>query len=140
MSDSEASPAHRALVRARYAETDQAGVVYHSNYLHWFEVARTEYFRELGLPYARLERELGIFLTVTETQLKYLRPARYDDLIAIETRVGEIRKVRFRLDHVVEQAEGGPPLCLGYIWLACVDQKKLRPQPLPARLLEVLER
>lgn len=134
------APAHRALVRARYAETDQAGVVYHSNYLQWFEVGRTEFLREMDLPYSRLEKELGIFLTVTETNLKYHRPALYDDLIAIETRIGELRRVRFRLDHVILRDEGGPPLCTGSIWLACVEQGSLRPKPLPAELLGALER
>jgi acyl-CoA thioester hydrolase len=83
-------------IRVRYAETDQMGIVYHSNYLIWFEVGRTELFRELGLPYTAFE-EQGLALAVVEASCRYRRPARYDDNLIIETRVEKFssRKVIF---------------------------------------------
>jgi acyl-CoA thioester hydrolase len=72
-------------VRARYAETDQMGVVHHANYLIWMEVARVDYCREAGFRYRDLENQHGILLVVTEADCRYLSPARYDDEIEIVT-------------------------------------------------------
>ena len=71
-------------VRVRYAETDQMGVVYHANYLVWFEVGRVELMRQRGLDYKRLEIEEGFGIAVVEATARYKAPARYDDLILIE--------------------------------------------------------
>lgn len=71
-------------LRVRYAETDQMGVVYHSNYLIWFEVGRTELFRNLGLPYTIFE-EQGLSLAVVEASCRYRRPAKYDDELVVYT-------------------------------------------------------
>ena len=74
-------------LRVRYAETDQMGVAYHSNYLVWFEVARVEFFRQFGLSYERLERESGIFLPVVEVYCRYLKPLQYDHEFLIWTQL-----------------------------------------------------
>ena len=68
-----------ARVRVRYAETDQMGVVYHANYLVWFEVGRVELMRQRGLNYKRLEEEEGCWIAVVEATARYKAPARYDD-------------------------------------------------------------
>jgi len=78
-------------LRVRYAETDQAGVVYHSNYLIWFEVGRVELCRDYGFNYRDMETEADAFLPVTEARVKYRVPAKYDDEIIVRTRVVEIR-------------------------------------------------
>jgi len=78
-------------LRVRYKETDQMGVVYYSNYLVWFEVARTELFREIGLPYTDIEKNLGLRLMVAEARCKYLAPARYDDLINIDCQIKDVK-------------------------------------------------
>ncbi|MFP3388596.1 acyl-CoA thioesterase [Brevibacillus sp. SIMBA_040] len=80
-------------VRARYQETDQMGVVYHANYLNWFEVGRTEFIRHAGLTYRELE-EKGILLPVMDARITYKKPARYDDEVDIRTWVGLITPVR----------------------------------------------
>lgn len=72
-------------IRARYAETDQMGVVHHANYLIWMEVARVDFCREAGFRYRDLENDHGILLAVTEAGCRYLSPARYDDEIEIVT-------------------------------------------------------
>ncbi len=77
-------------VRVRYAETDQMGVVYHGNYFSWFEVGRVEMLRSLGFSYAELESE-GCVLPVLEARCRYRRPARYDDLLGVETVVETVR-------------------------------------------------
>ncbi len=78
-------------LRVRYAETDQAGVVYHSNYLIWFEVGRVELCRDYGFNYRDMEYEADAFLPVTEVSVKYRVPAKYDDEILIRTKVIELR-------------------------------------------------
>src|ERR1700722_10011811 len=75
-----------ARVRVRYAETDQMGVVYHSNYLIWFEVGRVELIRQLGLNYRQMEEE-GCGIAVVDVHARYKAPARYDDELVIETRL-----------------------------------------------------
>src|SRR5277367_3437125 len=79
-------PVSEARVRVRYAETDQMGVVYHSNYLIWFEVGRVEFIRQMGLNYKQMEEECcGI--AVVDVRVRYRAPARYDDELVIETRL-----------------------------------------------------
>jgi len=77
-------------VKVRYAETDAQRVVYHGEYIVWFEVGRTEYCERAGYPYPRMEAE-GIFITVTEVRARYRRSARYGDVVTIRTRFGELK-------------------------------------------------
>lgn len=121
---------HEARVRVRYAETDQMGVVYHSNYLIWMEVGRVEYCRAAGLRYKDLEDESQIHLAVVEASCRYMHPARYDEEIVIRTTVAEAhsRMVVFRYDLV--HAESGAPVASGstkHVFLG----KDLRPKKLP---------
>ena len=94
----------RAQITVRYAETDMMGVVYHGNYLPWFEVGRTTLLRECGLPYRELEAQ-GYLLPVIEVGLKYLKPAVYDDTITIITRLHEKPLLRIRLEYEVRRGE-----------------------------------
>lgn len=87
----------RHVVRVRYQETDQMGVVYHSNYLTWFEIGRTELIRALGKPYTDFERA-GLLLPVLEINAQFKQPARYDDVIAIYTKVSELSSLRISFD------------------------------------------
>lgn len=83
-------------LRVRYAETDQMGIVYHSNYLIWFEVGRSELFRELDLPYTKFE-EQGLALAVVEASCRYRKPTHYDDNLTILTEIEEMtsKKITF---------------------------------------------
>src|SRR5271170_3253427 len=83
----------RASVTVRYAETDMMGIVYHANYLPWFEIGRTTLLKEIGVPYKRLE-EQGFRLPVLEISAKYLRPALYDDTIEIVTTLRDRPAIR----------------------------------------------
>jgi acyl-CoA thioester hydrolase len=83
---------HETRLRARYAETDQMGVVYHSNHLIWFEVGRVELMREMGFSYRDMEREDGRFIAVAEVTCRYRAPVFYDDEILIRTRLKTVRE------------------------------------------------
>ncbi|MCI0340064.1 MAG: YbgC/FadM family acyl-CoA thioesterase, partial [Planctomycetales bacterium] len=129
-------PAHELVTRVRYQETDQMGVVYHGNYLLYFEMGRTELLRELGLPYSDLERE-GIRLAVTEATARYHAPARYDDRIKIRTRLAEVGRARIAFAYEVARADDGRLMAEGTTVLACLDASG-RPRRLPERVLALL--
>ncbi len=82
---------HKTDIRVRYEETDRMGVVYYANYLIWFEVARTELFRTLGISYRELEDKNGLRLMVVESKVNYKSPATYDDLVSVETSIERIK-------------------------------------------------
>lgn len=94
----------RTQITVRYAETDMMGIVYHGNYLPWFEVGRTTLLKECGLPYRDLEAQ-GYYLPVLEVGCKYLRPARYDDTLTVVTTLKERPLLRIRLDYEVFRGE-----------------------------------
>ena len=94
----------RAQVTVRYAETDMMGIVYHANYLPWFEVARTQLLREQGFPYRQLETD-GYRIPVLEVAAKFIRPAVYDDTLTIVVTMREKPLLRIRLDYEVFRGE-----------------------------------
>ncbi|HHU69273.1 MAG TPA: acyl-CoA thioesterase [Thermoanaerobacterales bacterium] len=108
------------IIRVRYKETDQMGIVYYANYLVWFEVARNEYFRKLGYTCRELELD-GIFLPVIETHCKYKSPAVYDDEVLIKTWVGEFTGVRIVLYYEIYRKGEEKLLAEGYTAHAFVD-------------------
>lgn len=87
-----------AVLRVRYAETDNMGVVYYGNYFAWFEVARTEALRILGYPYSLLEKD-GVMLPVVEASARYMAPFRYDDEVLLKTRIVEFNDVKIVFDY-----------------------------------------
>ena len=124
-------------IRVRYEETDCSGVVYHTNFLNYFEVGRTELLRSLGLPYRRLE-ESGFLLTVVEAKVRFRRPAHYDDLLRVETEVTEARGARIDFLYRIIRVEDEELLCTGRTLLACLDARKGRPRRLPGSVLSLL--
>ena len=109
----------QAEVVVRYAETDMMGVVYHGSYLPWFEVGRTHLLRQHGVVYRQLETG-GFFLPVLEVNVRYLRPARYDDTITIVTTLREKPVLRIRLDYEVRR--GDELLATGQTTHAFIDR------------------
>jgi acyl-CoA thioester hydrolase len=122
-------------VRVRYVETDQMGVVYHSNYLIWFEVGRVEFIRQLGLNYKQMEEEEGCGISVVNVHARYRAPARYDDELLIETRLlaarGAVVKFGYRILRVVDKVL----LCEGETTHVCVG-KDMKKRSLPAKYAE----
>ncbi len=116
-------------VRVRYAETDQMGVVYHSNFFIYFEIGRVEYMRQRGIAYKQMETEDDAFIVVAEAACRYLRPARYDDLLLVRTRVTEVRRRTIRFAYEIA-GPSGQLLATGET-LHVVCDSKGRPKALP---------
>lgn len=89
---------HETEIRVRYQETDNMGVVYYANYFVWFEVARTEYLRSQGVSYRQLEAN-GLYLMVVSAACQYKYPAKYDDIIRIQTCIPEIKNSSLKFSH-----------------------------------------
>jgi acyl-CoA thioester hydrolase len=117
-------------IRVRYAETDRMGLLHHANYLVYFEQARTELLRSLGFAYRDLEDQ-GYLLVLTKVEVRYKRPAYYDDVLTIRTIVQ--RTTAVRIDHRYEVLRDGTLIAEGATTLACVDREG-RPQALPELL------
>ncbi|WP_260740342.1 acyl-CoA thioesterase [Tunturiibacter lichenicola] len=124
-----------ARVRVRYAETDQMGVVYHSNYLIWFEVGRVELIRSMGLDYKRMEAEEGCGIAVVDVHVKYRAPARYDDELVVETRLLASRGAVIRFGYKVLRVADGVLLCEGET-VHVVVGKDMKKQSLPPKYAE----
>jgi len=98
---------HEALLRVRYAETDKMGVVYHANYLIWFEIGRTEFCRARGFSYRDMEESENAFLVVVESYCRYKAPAYYDDVLIVRTHITELRRRSLRFGYeIVREADG----------------------------------
>ncbi|MCK4772497.1 MAG: acyl-CoA thioesterase [Candidatus Latescibacteria bacterium] len=128
----------RVPIQVRYAETDAQAVVYHSNFLIYFEVGRTEWMKESGIPYTVLE-EQGYALFVAECHIRYLRPASYDDELTIETRLAELRTRSCTFSYRVLREGENDPLVEGWTSLVCTGGDR-RAAPLPDELAEAMRK
>lgn len=114
-------------IRVRYAETDRMGLLHHANYLIYFEQARTELLRGLGITYKELE-DRGFYLVVAKLDVKFRKPVHYDDLLTIRTT--ETKASPVRLEHQYEVFRNGELCCIGTTTLGCVDaQGRIQAMP-----------
>jgi acyl-CoA thioester hydrolase len=125
---------YETSLRVRYAETDQMGVVYHSNYIIWFEVGRVEMFRQLGLTYSEMEQRDGLHVVVVEARCRFKAPARYDELITVRTRLLNVRDSLLHFGYEIVRASGETLLAEGETVHLVVDREFKR-IPLPANYL-----
>lgn len=125
---------YRMQLRSRYSETDKMGVVYHSRYLEYFEVIRTEFIREAGLPYADLEKS-GIMLPVSNIQIQYKRPVRYDELMDGRLFIFDKPSVRLITYYDIQTAGTSSTAVMGKVELVFVDIKSGRPVRAPQNFL-----
>jgi len=123
-------------VRVNYSETDQMGVVYHARYVVWLDIARTEHLRQVGFSYRDLETE-GVRLVVTDLHVRYLAPARYDDVVRLRCRVREARSRRVVFDYRLE-LESGPVIAEAETTLMCLDRSH-KLSRLPATVVSALQ-
>lgn len=130
---------HETRLRVRYSETDQMGYVYYGQYLTYFEVARTELIRSLGMPYSELERVHGVMLPVREARLQYRRPVRYDEEIVMRTRIAEKPERRVIFETRILNA-AGELLTEGWVELVFVSATTMRPCRPPDAFLELMSR
>ena len=124
----------------RYAETDQMGVVYHANYLAWCEVGRTEYIRQSGMSYREMEAA-GVQLAVSDLEMRFHAPARYDDVVRVETRLADVRSRTVTFDYVVVKADSAARLVSVSTRLISLDRSgRPHAMPVPVPVRELLER
>ncbi|MCC5916740.1 MAG: acyl-CoA thioesterase [Cryomorphaceae bacterium] len=129
---------HCSKVRVRYGETDQMGYVYYGNYPLYYEVGRVEAMRNLGIPYRLLE-EKGVMLPVKSMEINYRAPAKYDDLLTIETSIENNPGTRLKFHHKIFN-EKGDLLNTASLVLVFVDMNTKRPINMPDWILETIER
>ena len=130
---------HETEIRVRYAETDQMGIVHHSNYLIWFETGRSELCRAKGFSYKEMEDEADALMVVAETYCRYKSPAYYEDILTIRTKVGEIRSRSLRFFYEVHRTSDDTLLAEGETLHLVTDKnKKVRilPEIYKNRLLD----
>jgi len=125
-------------VRVRYSETDKMGIVYHANYIVWFEVGRTEFCRAAGFPYSEMERQ-GIMILVTGVECRYRRSASYDDDVTIRTRMGDAGSRGLSFFYEIVRTDDGALLAEGSTRHVFVDRSG-RPVTIPSAIREAFAR
>lgn len=124
-------------IRVRYYETDCMGVVHHSNYIRYYETARTEMLRQFGTTYKEMEQH-GFMLPVHETHSNYISSAYDDDLLTVRVKLAKMPQVKMRFDYEIFR-ENGELINTGYVMLAFVSSKTRRPCRIPEYFLKILE-
>ena len=107
------TPVNETRLRVRYAETDQMGVVYHSNHLIWFEIGRVELIRQLGFSYRDMEHDDGCFIAVAEARCRYRAPIYYDDEVIVRTKLKSVRESVVHFSYELVRGETGALLAEG---------------------------
>jgi acyl-CoA thioester hydrolase len=131
-------PTHKTTCRVIYGDTDNMGQAYYGNYLRWFEIGRNELFRSMGLRYLTVESR-GIFLPVAEVYCKYAVPARYDDLLTIETSLDTRLRAAIKFDYRIFCEDTKTLLAQGYTRHACLNREGRVVRP-PQFIKEVIEK
>ncbi|MCU7932828.1 MAG: tol-pal system-associated acyl-CoA thioesterase [Candidatus Thiodiazotropha sp. (ex Codakia rugifera)] len=131
------SSAHRFVwpVRVYYEDTDSGGVVYYANYLKFMERARTEWLRTIGFEQDRLLKQDGIIFAVRQVEVGYHQPARFNDALEVSASLSQKGRASLSFYQEVVRSSDLQLLCKGKIKIACVDIKKMRPTPIPKKLL-----
>ncbi len=129
-------------VRIYWEDTDAGGIVFYANYLKFFERARTEWLRHLGIEQQQLRNEVGGMFVVSSTEMRYHRPARLDDLLHVTAQILDLGRVTLTLQQQAWQTTAGQPtilLCEGTIRIGWVDTTTMRPGRVPAPVIEALK-
>ncbi len=123
-------------LRVRYAETDQMGVVYHSNHFIWFEIGRVELMRQLGFSYRDMEQSDGCFIAVVDARCRYKAPARYDDEVIVRTHLKNVRESVVHFGYELVRADDGALLAEGETTHIVTDAQ-MNARPLPEKYMRV---
>ena len=129
---------HYLQVRVRYQETDRMGIVYHANYLSYFELGRVEWLRNKGLDYARLE-DSGVLLPVVNVSISYKAPASYDQLLSVETVLVKTGGASLVFQNKIYD-ENKRLLVEGEVTLVATDSSSFKPIKIPASLLSLIQK
>jgi acyl-CoA thioester hydrolase len=136
MSSNHQTAQNETRLRVRYAETDQMGVVYHTNHLIWFEVGRVELMRQMGFSYRDMEREDGLFIAVAEATCRYRAPVYYDEEIVVRTWLKKVRESVIIFSYELSRPPGGTLLAEGETTHIVTDAK-MKVAALPDKYLNV---
>ena len=126
----------QSRLRVRYAETDQMGVVYHSNHFIWFEIGRVELMRQLGFSYRDMEQSDGCFIAVVDARCRYKAPARYDDEVIVRTHLKNVRESVVHFGYELVRADDGALLAEGETTHIVTDAQ-MNARPLPEKYMRV---
>lgn len=129
---------HDTQVRVLYRDTDKMGVVYHANYIVYYEAARNEMFRSIGLPYTELEA-MNIVMPIVEVESKYKAPAYYDDLLTVRATIKELPEVRVIVEYEIFN-EAGTLINTGKTVLGYVNTERMRPCRAPQKFINELQK
>lgn len=124
-------------VRVYYEDTDAGGVVYHAAYLKFFERARTEWLRHLGFDQSRVRIDDNALFAVRSMQIEFIRPARFDDMLAVSVRGAGARRASFRMAQAIRRQDG-ELLCEASVRVACVDASTFAPRAVPEKIRNAL--
>ncbi len=119
-------------VRVYVEDTDLGGVVYHARYLHYFERARTEWLRARGVSQKRLKEEAGLIFVVTDMNIRFLRPARMDDLLDVSAAVSEVGRARFRFAQEIRRDNDGELIATADVGATILQEHNYKPARMPA--------
>ncbi len=125
----------REEIRVRYIEIDQMGVVNNVNYFRWLEEGRVEFLRDMGVPMIQIEKD-GTFLMIVETHCNYLAPARYDELVILETWISHVGTKSIRFDYLVIRKDRSEVIARAHSVHVCTD-KSGKSKPIPAELKSI---
>lgn len=123
-------------IRVRYAETDQMGVVYHSNHFVWFEVGRVEFFRQLGFSYKDMEQQDGCHIAVVDARCRYKAPARYDDEVVVRTQLKNVRESMVHFGYELVRASDELLLAEGETMHVVID-REMKKTPIPEKYMQI---
>jgi len=128
---------HTVKIRVRFAETDAMQVVYYAEYFVWFEVARTELFRSIGMPYSVISRKRGFHTPVVQAHAEYKASARYDDEVTVRARTSKVGRSSLRIDYEVRKLPENDLICIGHTVHVLIGEDG-RAKELPADIRERL--
>lgn len=131
-------PQGRFNVRVYYEDTDAGGVVYHARYLHFMERARTEWLRALGFEQDRLRADHGVIFAVRRMDIAFLHPARFNDLLQVETSITGHGRASLDFAQLVVQTDAAQPCCRAAVNIACLDAERLRPARIPEDIMTAI--
>ena len=132
------TPTGEVRVRVRYAETDQMGVVYHSNYFVWFEVGRVEFFRQLGFSYQEMEQKDGCYIVVVDARCRYKAPAKYDEEVLVRTFLKNVRESVIHFGYELKRVSDGLLLAEGETTHVVTDAEMKR-RAIPEKYVHVFK-
>ena len=140
MARDDTPPSFRHTLRVYWEDTDAGGVVFYANYLKFFERARTEWLRSLGFSQERLRTDTGAMFVVADTSVRYLSPARLDDLIEVTVAPQDVGRASMTLHQQAWRSGGAAPVLLaeGEIRIGCVDAGTFAPRRIPTAILQTL--